>query len=81
MVDPTDHEALETARHKAGLSVKGLWIRYFELGGDASFIEMEAILNGALMPTTLQRNIIVHAINEALREKGVSERVDYRHND
>lgn len=76
MVDPPDHEALEAARLKAGLSVKGLWIRYFELTGDASVLELEAILNGALIPTPHQRDIIAHAINEAFMDRGSDERVE-----
>lgn len=78
MVDSSDHEALESARLKVGLSAEALWIRYFELGGEASFMELEAFLKGALVPTTLQRDVVAQAINEAFMDKGSDERVVYK---
>ena len=79
MVDRPDHELLDSARRKAGLSVEALWIRYFELGGEASQLEMEGFLTGALIPTRYQHDILAHAINEAFMDKGRSDRVEYTH--
>lgn len=72
-----DHERLDSARRRAGLSVEGLWIRYFELGGLATLMELDAFLRGALIPVRFERDLVAHALNEALMEKGVPERVDY----
>ena len=77
MVEAPDHEALDGARRRAGLSVEALWIRYFELGGLASVIELDAFLRGALVPARLERDILAHAINEELREKDIDQPVGY----
>lgn len=78
MVNIPDHEILQAARLKAGLSLEGLWTRCFELTGAASVLELEAILNGALIPNALQRDIIAQAINEAFMDRGSDDRVEYR---
>jgi len=78
VVDPPDHELIDSARRRANLSLEGLWIRYFELGGVASFTELDAFLSGALIPTSLEREVLVHAINEAFMDRGSAERLDYR---
>lgn len=70
MVEPRDHEILDAARRRAGLSVEAIWLRYFELGGLASVLELDAFLRGALEPGRFERDILAHAINEALSEKG-----------
>jgi len=77
VVEPPDHEVLDAARRRAGLSVEGLWIRYFELGGVASVIEFDAFLRGALVPPRLERDVLAHALNEALNDDGLDERVAY----
>lgn len=77
VVESQDHDALDTARRRAGLSLESLWIRYFELGGLASVMELDAFLRGALMPDRLERDVVAHAINEALREKGIGDGIDY----
>ncbi len=77
MVNTPDHERLDSARRRAGLSVESLWIRYFEIGGLASVIELDAFLRGALIPDRLERDTIAHAINEALIDKGAAANVDY----
>lgn len=77
MVGPTDHEALDAARRRAGLSVEDLWLRYFELGGLASLIELDAFLRGALRPVRLEHDILAHALNEALIERGQIADVAY----
>lgn len=77
MVESQDHDALDTARRRAGLSLEGLWIRYFELGGLASVMELDAFLRGALAPDRLERDVLAHAINEALRENGINDGIGY----
>jgi hypothetical protein len=50
------------------LTAEQLWQRYFGLGGDAGFVEIQAYLH-ALMPLpALQRDILSQAINERLAE-------------
>ena len=77
MVTLQDHERLDGARRRASLSLEGLWVRYFELSGVASMVELEGFLTGALVPTRQERDVIAHAINEALQEAGSSEKVPY----
>jgi len=77
MVNYRDHEVLDAARLRVGLSVEGLWIRYFELGGLASVIELDAFLRGALVPARLERDVLAHALNEAFSDKGSRDRVGY----
>ncbi len=77
MVDTPDHERIDAARRRAGLSLEGLWIRYFELGGLAGVMELDAFLRGALVPARLERDILAHAVNEALRDKGIAAELHY----
>jgi hypothetical protein len=50
------------------LTVPELWLRYFALGGDASELEVDAYLNGALALPAFQHDMLAHAINERLDE-------------
>lgn len=68
MAGVSNAPALEAARIAAELTLAGLWHRYFALTGQASPLELEAILLGALVPDPLQYDIIVHALNERLAE-------------
>ncbi len=81
MVEARDHDRLDQARRRAGLSLETLWVRYFELGGLASVVELDAFLKGALVPTRLERDILAHAVNEELRDRGIEERLDYAFDD
>ena len=81
MVEAPDHDQLDHARRRAGLSLETLWVRYFELGGLASVIELDAFLKGALVPARLERDILAHAINEELGERGLEERLGYAFDD
>jgi hypothetical protein len=58
------HDAYDASR----LSVAGLWLRYFALGGEASEMEVDAYLNGALALPAFQHDMLAHAINERLDE-------------
>lgn len=61
---------LDRARCDAGLSTAELWLRFFELGGMNTALEVEAILHGALRPTPHEHDVIVHALNERFVELG-----------
>jgi hypothetical protein len=64
--DPTArfHDAYEASK----LTVTELWVRYFALGGDASELEVDAYLNGAIALPAIQHDMLAHAINERLDE-------------
>jgi hypothetical protein len=69
--------ALDQYRRDAGLSHGELWLRYFELGGMATTLELEAVLYGALRPTDHEREVIAHALNERFVELGGNHPVPY----
>lgn len=76
MVERADH--LDRARLEAGLSHTELWMRYFELGGMSSALEVEGYLYGALHPTAHDHDLIAHALNERFVELGGDHPVAYR---
>ena len=44
-----------------------LWMRCFELGGMSPPLELEAVLQGALLPNTRDGDVIAVALNERVR--------------
>jgi hypothetical protein len=70
-------EALDTFRQAAELSTSELWLRYFELGGLSTGLEMEGYLFGLLVPTARDHDMIALAINERLVELGRDHEVPY----
>ncbi|HEX2178854.1 MAG TPA: hypothetical protein VHL54_04935 [Actinomycetota bacterium] len=78
MVDTPDTAVLEAARAESGLTMDELWLRYFELTGEASILELEAYLQGALVPSSLQFDMIAQALNERFMELGMDHPVPYR---
>jgi hypothetical protein len=72
-----DLEELDEFRQGAGLSHSELWLRYFELGGMSSGLELEGFLYGALIPTPHDHDVIAHAINERFSELGGDHPVAY----
>jgi hypothetical protein len=70
-------DELDSFRQQAGLSHGELWLRYFELGGMSTGFELEAFLYGMLLPSTHDRDVIVHAINERFVELGRNHPVAY----
>lgn len=58
------HDAYDASQ----LTVGELWQRYFALGGDASEMEVDAYLNGAIALPGLQHDMLAQAINERLDE-------------
>jgi hypothetical protein len=68
---------LDSYRQEAGLSHSELWLRYFELGGMSTGFELEAYLSGALVPSSYDRDVIAHALNERFAELGARHPVTY----
>lgn len=79
MADPIGE--LELARRDVGLPVDELWMRYFALGGMNSPLELDAVLNGALVATTEDLDRIAVAINERYAELGGDHPVPYAGDD
>ncbi len=70
-------DVLDRYRRDAGLSQGELWLRYFELGGMGSALELQAILYGALQPSVHEHDVIAHALNERFVELGGNHPVPY----
>lgn len=70
-------DELDAFRQKAGLSLGELWLRYFELGGMSTGLELEAFLCGVLLPSAHEHDLIAHAINERFVELGGNHPVAY----
>ena len=54
------------ARHtveRAGLDLTRLWWHYFQLGGEAGMLEVDAYLHGCRSLPTAHRNLLARAIN------------------
>lgn len=52
----------------AELTSHELWLRYFALGGDAGPTEVDAYLNGLMLFSPFQHNVLALALNERLNE-------------
>lgn len=74
---PERLDLLEEGRREAGLSHGDLWLRYFELGGMRTALEVEAYLYGALVATTHDRDVIAVALNERFSELGGDHPIPY----
>jgi hypothetical protein len=72
-----DLPTLDQARRDVGLSMTDLWVRYFGLGGMSTPSELEAYVVGELEPTSYERNLVTHAINERHVERGENHPVPY----
>jgi hypothetical protein len=70
-------DALDHFRRDAALSHGELWLRYFELGGMSTGLQLEAFLYGALEPTGHDHDVIAHALNERFVEMGGNHPVPY----
>ncbi len=70
-------DSLDRARRDAGLSHGELWLRYFELGGMSSALQVEAFLYGALVPSPHDHDVVAHALNERFVELGGNHPVAY----
>lgn len=76
-MDSPSTSTLDEYRRDALLSHGELWLRYFELGGMSTAFEVEAFLYGALCPSTHDRDLIAHALNERFVELGGNHPVPY----
>jgi hypothetical protein len=74
-------DRLDQARRDAGLSLGELWLRYFELGGMSTALQVEAFLSGALRPSAHDRDVVAHALNERFVELGGNHPVPYSEDD
>jgi len=72
-------DVLELYRREAGLSLSELWLRYFELGGMSTALELEAYLYSALIPTAHDHDLVAHALNERFVELGGNHPVPYQY--
>jgi hypothetical protein len=70
-------DMLERARREAMLTVGALWLRYFELGGMGTALELEAYLYGALQPTEHEYDVLAHTLNERFVELGGNHPIPY----
>lgn len=70
-------DLMERARLDAGLSQEELWMRYFELGGMSTALEVDAFLHCALIPTVHDHDLLAHALNEWFVELGGNHPVAY----
>jgi hypothetical protein len=73
--EPSD--MLDQAREDAMLSLSALWLRYFELGGMGTALELEAYLCGALIPSPGEYDVLAHTLNERFFELGGSFPIPY----
>lgn len=71
------NQVLDRYRQRAGLSHGDLFLRYFELGGMSTALQLEAILYGAHNPTPHDEEVIAHALNERFVELGGNHPVPY----
>ena len=69
---------LEQGRIDSGLTHGELFLRYFELGGMSSALQVEAFLYDALLPSAYDHDVVAHALNERFVELGGNHPVPYR---
>jgi hypothetical protein len=65
------------AAARAGVTVRELWLHYVSIGGSADEIDIEAYLHGLIRLPGLDRDVIAHALNEILEERGLDLRAPY----
>jgi hypothetical protein len=70
-------DLLDRFRLEADLSHGELWLRYFELGGMSTALELEAFVYGVLRPSSHDHDVIALALNERFSELGAVSPVPY----
>lgn len=70
-------DGLDRSRLDARLTHADLFLRYFELGGMSSALQVEAICYGALVASDHDHDVVVHALNERFAELGEVHPVPY----
>ena len=68
---------LEQARQDIGISIAALWCHYFALGGMGTALEVDAFLNGALIATIPDTDLLAVALNERFAERGADHPLAY----
>ncbi|KDN22030.1 PP2C family protein-serine/threonine phosphatase [Amycolatopsis rifamycinica] len=69
--------SLALAFNRAELSVEDLWLRYFGLGGETGFVDVDAYLHGLSDLPPLERDTLALAVNERLDELTWSHRAGF----
>lgn len=69
--------SLALALKGAQLSVEELWMRYFGMGGEAGYLEVDAYVHGKGETPALERDILAHAVNERIDELTWAKRAVY----
>ncbi|WP_052436162.1 PP2C family protein-serine/threonine phosphatase [Georgenia sp. SUBG003] len=70
-------QTLQRLLARSGTAVEALWMRYFQLGGTAGPVEVEAYVAGLGSLPALDRDVLAAAFNELLDEQAPPERVPY----
>lgn len=74
---PPLHEILELGRTRAKLPVEEFWTGYMALGGNESIDRIRAFLVGTSVPSRIEYDVMVHCVNERLRELGARDPLPY----
>src|ERR1700734_3881643 len=70
-------DRLDHFRQDAALSHGELWLRYFELGGMSTWLQLEANFYGALEPNGHDHDVIAKTLNERFVELGGNHPLPY----
>ncbi|SDD05445.1 Stage II sporulation protein E (SpoIIE) [Geodermatophilus telluris] len=68
---------LRAAFGYADLTLEQLWLRYFELGGDADLFDLETHLDGLACLPDVDGDLLAVAVNERLDELSAARRVPF----
>jgi hypothetical protein len=67
----------EMFRRHADLTTEELWLRYYCLGGWHTQLELECYLDGSILPTLREHNLMALALNEHFMERNVDSFVPF----
>jgi len=67
----------ESARQRSGLSPAALWWAYFALGGQATPLQLAAILQGEVAPSPHDHDLLSQALNERFTDLGQDSPIPY----
>ena len=70
-------DVLDQYRQWAGLSQADLWLRYCEVGGMSTALEVEAFVFGTLVPSAHEHDLLAQALNDRFVELGGNHPVPY----
>jgi hypothetical protein len=75
--EPEEATLFESARQRSGLSPAALWWAYFALGGQATPLQLAAILQGEANPNPHDHDLLSQALNERFTDLGLDSPVPY----